>query len=209
MNIWNALKNLIKNGRQSKTADDSGDMLTASCDFLGQTRNVKGVTPYGFYNSPVLGSNWLIFSSRANSEDLLGIGNDYKNRPKNLEEGEVVLQNLLTGSYIKLLANGDIELITEADIIATAANITATATNNVTVTAGLNASINATNITATATVAAAIIAPTIIATATTATVTATNINLIGTVNITGSLVVNTVVFETHRHAPSIVPPSNP
>lgn len=201
MNILNIIKNLIKGGKQSKVADDSKSTTIAAVDFLGQTRDVRQITPYGFYCSPVLGCNWVIFSNRANSDDLRGIGNDYENRPKDLVEGEVVLQNLLTGAYIKLLENGDIEVITEANIIAKAANITATA--------AANATINATNIIANASAAATITAPTITASATTATVTAANINLVGTVNVTGSLIVNGIVFETHRHAPNNTPPSNP
>lgn len=105
--------NLIKGGKQSKKADDSGSTSVAAVDFLGQTRNVRSITPYGLYNSPVLGSNWIVLSSRANSEDLHGIGNDYKNRPKNLIEGEVVLQNLLTGAFIKLDSFGNIDVSTE------------------------------------------------------------------------------------------------
>lgn len=201
MNWLNIIKNLMKGGKQAKTGDDSGDMLTASCDFLGQTRNVKQLSSYGFYSHPVLGSNWLIYSSRANSDDLYGIGNDYKNRPKNLKEGEVVLQNLLTGAFIKLDAVSNIELFTDKDILATAENITATANATATINAAdvivnaTDANINADNVTATATVKATVEAP--------------QIDLNGAVKITGGLVVDGVIFGTHRHAPSLVPPSNP
>lgn len=179
MNILNMLKNLIKRGKQTSAADDSGSLsLKAPCSFLGQNRNVKQISPYGLYGSPVNGSNWIIFSSLANSDDLVGIGNDYKNRPKNLKEGEVVLQNLKTGAFIKFDASGNIEIITDKDIVATAANVTITAT-------------------------------TAVVTAITATITATDINLNGAVKITGSLDVNGVIFNTHRHVPSVVPPTNP
>lgn len=232
MDIWNSLKNLIKSGKQSKTADDSGSTLVAAVDFLGQTRNVRQISSYGVYSNPPVGSNWIILSSRANSDDLHGIGNDYKNRPKNLLEGEVVLQNLLTGAFIKEHANGDIEVFTSKNITATAGlsitanagvNITSTAGVNITATAGLAATVNAPTILVnsadtilTSTVAVAVIAPTITATATVAativapiaTVTAPIINLIGAVNITGTLIVNGLIVEDHRHEPSITPPTN-
>lgn len=170
MNILNIIKNLIKNGKQKKVPKDSGNVQKVQCSFLGQEKDIKQITPYGFYSSSVIGSNWIIFSSRANSDDLQGIGNDYKNRPKNLKEGEVVLQNLLTGAYIKLDSVGNINVVTTKDIIASAANITATATNNITATA-------TTKITATAPA----------------------IDLNGYVKITGGLEVDGIVFGTHVH----------
>ena len=117
MNIFNIVKNLIKNGKQKKAANDAGNIQKAQCSFLGQQKDIKQITPYGFYSSSVVGSNWIILSSRANSDDLQGIGNDYKNRPKNLIEGEVVLQNLLTGAYIKLDSVGNINVITDKDVV--------------------------------------------------------------------------------------------
>jgi len=211
------LKNLIKGGKQSKAADDSGSTLVAAVNFLGQTRNVRGITPYGLYNSPVLGSNWIVVSNRANSEDLHGIGNDYKNRPKNLIEGEVVLQNLLTGAFIKEHANGDIEIFTDKDIIATAANVKVTASESVSVDAAANITATAINITATATATATVSAPAIVANCANATVTATAvatvtapaINLNGYVKIIGGLEVDGIVYGTHIHGAGGNPPMNP
>lgn len=188
------IKNLIKGGKQSAPADDSGSTLRAPCNFLGQNRNVKQISPYGLYGSPVKGSNWIIFSSRANSDDLHGIGNDYKNRPKDLKEGEVVLQNLLTGAFIKLDALGNIEATTAGNINASGANISATAALNATITAP---NIIASSATITATATAKI------------TATAPEIDLNGYVKIVGGLEVDGIIYGTHAHSNGGNPPQNP
>ena len=64
---------------------------------------------------------------------------DFPNiRPKNLQPGEVVVSNYLTGSEVRFKANGDIDIssgnkinITATDIVITGAvEITGTITNN-------------------------------------------------------------------------------
>lgn len=239
MNLLSMLKNLIKGGKQTKPADDKGGRTKAACNFLGQNRDIKQVSSYGVYSHPPIGSNWIIFSSRANSDDLHGIGNDYKNRPKNLLEGEVVLQNLLTGAFIKFDAVGNIEVFTDKDIIATAANITASALTNITATAGVDATltagtniavnapnilVNGANTTITSSTNVIINAPSVVTNCATATVNATaavntiaplvdvtaaDIYLNGTVKINGSLDLNNIIMEDHAHSNGGNPPQNP
>lgn len=199
MSLLSMIKNLIKNGLQKKIVRDTGKIPDAQCAFMGQTKNVKNVTPYGFYCSPVIGSQWVIFSSRANSDDLQGIGNDYENRPKNLLTGELILQNLLTGAFAKFDALGNINVFAPTSVNVTSPIITATATTSITATAPL--------ITATATTSAVVTTPLLA-------ITATTTNIVGNVNITGVLTVNGVNHNDHVHKENDVPndtdsPKNP
>lgn len=141
------IKNLIKNGRQKKAPDDSGKFQKAQVSFLGQIKNARQITPYGLYSSSVVNSNWILFSSRGNVDDIQGIANDYENRPKNLKEGEVVLQNLKTGAFIKLDSDGNINATTSGNIVATATNAAITATNDIVLNAANNITMTANTIT--------------------------------------------------------------
>ena len=108
MNLINKIKSLIFGGIQKKPAVDSGAMTTAQVSYLGQTRDVQQITPYGLACSPPNGSTWLLWQVRGNSNDIAGFGNDYKSRPKGLVEGEAVLFNSKTGTIIKLDASGNV-----------------------------------------------------------------------------------------------------
>lgn len=110
MGIINIIKNLIKKGTQTLACDDSGDYQTAQVSFLGQTHTVRQIVQYGLYGHSPTGSQWVIVNLRANSNDKMGIANDYTNRPKNLKEGEVVLYNTKTQTFIKLDKDGNITL---------------------------------------------------------------------------------------------------
>jgi len=200
MNLFNMLKNLIKNGKQTKVMDDTNDIPKAQNQFMGQVKNIKHVTPYGLYSSPVLDSQWLIFSSRSNPDDLQGIANDYKHRPKLLLEGEVVIQNLKTGAFTKFDALG---------------NIISYATASITETSVVSNNTVAPVITGTATTNISETAPIILNTATTSMgVTSPITTFTGNVNITGTLTVNGIEFSSHVHKENDVPndtdgPKNP
>lgn len=126
-NIFNMIRNSTKWAKQTNVAKDIEQTSTESStadqgyqtvqtDILGQPKNVKNLTPYGLYNSPPVGSELTVFSVRGNSDDLCGIANDYKGRFKGLKEGEVALVNLLTGSYVRLKENGDIEVNSDSNV---------------------------------------------------------------------------------------------
>ena len=175
--VWNSLKNLIKGGKQKQIMNDLGNVPKAQVSFLGQTKNVKHLTPYGMWSSPPIGSDWIIFSERSNSDDLQGIANDYINRPKPLFEGEIIFQNLKTGAFIRFDLLGNILVFSPA---------------SVTVTAQVAINAIAPLITATATTSVAVTAPLV-------NVTAAVTNFIGDVNITGTLTVDGINHNDHLH----------
>jgi phage gp45-like len=115
----NKIKSLIKFAKQVNKMVDSGNYPIGQLSFLGQTQDVRQITPYGLYCHPPIDSEWLVLNLRGNSDDKVGIGNNYLNRFKNLKEGEFALYNQLTGSYIYFKENGDIELIGKNDLNAT------------------------------------------------------------------------------------------
>jgi phage baseplate assembly protein gpV len=199
MSILSKLKNLIRNGRQTLPMEDLGKFPKAQVKSFTEIKKVKNITPYGFYCSPVLNSQWIIFESRGNNDDLQGIGNDYENRPSPLLTGEVQIKNLLTGAFAKFDALGNITVsapptplnpLTSVNVIAPV--ITATATSAITATAPV--------ITATASTSVAITAPLT--------------TITGNVVITGVLTLAGVNMNSHVHKENDIPndtdgPKNP
>lgn len=134
--ILGKLKSMITAGIQRKKADDSGDMGTAQVSAMGQTRDIASITPYGVANSPPKGSVWVIFQLRGNSDDCAGIGNDYKNRFKNLKEGEMAVYNSKSGTHIYLKEDGTIEIASAGNIDISGAPFVNVASGTVKVTGG-------------------------------------------------------------------------
>ena len=124
--MLNVIKNLIKRGLQVKTVNDKGHQQEVQLKYLGQTKTAKVVSPYGLFGASPLDSEFLIFTSRANKDDLHAIGNDYKNRIKDLKEGEVMLLNTKTKTYIILKSDKSIEIKSEnkVDVDSPQANFT-------------------------------------------------------------------------------------
>lgn len=107
--------------------DDTGtDTEPARTGFFyinGRAQKGFLFSPYGLCSNPPVGSSGLVFNTNAGSNHPVGVVDFPSKRFKNLAEGEVVVGNYITGSYIKFLANGDINLYTTGDIQVTGENI--------------------------------------------------------------------------------------
>jgi phage gp45-like len=158
INIINKVKNLIKKATQTLPVDDSDNYPTAQITFLGQTQTARLITSYGFVSSPPVGSEWIIFNLRANSDDKMGIANPYGNRFKGpdsggIKEGEAGIYNIKTGNYIFFNSESDTievckknkSITIDEDLNITAKNVTINASGNVTLNGGtVNISSNTT-----------------------------------------------------------------
>lgn len=100
--------------------DDTGtDTEPARTGFFyinGRAQKGFLFSPYGLCSNPPVGSSGLVFNTNAGSNHPVGMVDFPSKRFKNLAEGEVVVGNYSTGSYIKFLANGDIKLYTSGNI---------------------------------------------------------------------------------------------
>lgn len=108
--IYNKIKNLIKFGYVSLETTDSGDYPVAQVTYFGKTLPVEIITPYGLYVNLPENTKVVLWNINANEENQVAIGFSQQDRFKNLESGEVLVGNPKTGSYIKLKANGSIEI---------------------------------------------------------------------------------------------------
>ena len=121
---------MIKAGKQTNIQVDTEEDNIPYCQikFFDQTKDVAHISPYGLFGSPPLESKWVVFPLRNNPDDMVGFGNDYANRPKDLKEGELALINTKTRTMIKFDENGDFEIYSNNDLninVDSSVNVTA------------------------------------------------------------------------------------
>jgi len=111
------------------SVEDSGSKRMCRVSFDDKEQTACLFNPYGLFSSPLPGSMGIGISQNGNSANMVVIADRPALRPvKNLEQGEVVTGNYLTndhifldnagnininsasGSYIKLKADGDIDV---------------------------------------------------------------------------------------------------
>src|SRR5690349_2108707 len=83
---------------------------------MDKTSDMEVIYPYGLFAQAPVNSLALVFSIQGNEENLAGIVYAYRDRFKNLKEGEVLLGNILTGSFIKFDKDGNIEINSKKDV---------------------------------------------------------------------------------------------
>ena len=131
--VWSVAVNMIKRALTSLPIKDNTDFQTSQVRYLGKTAQIELVYPYGLCSSPPTGSMVLMFNIQGQEENRAGMANLTRQRFKNLKEGEVAVGNYLTGSVVKFLENGDIEVTGTNDI-----NLTVAGTTNLTSTGAVS-----------------------------------------------------------------------
>ncbi|MCK5602307.1 phage baseplate assembly protein [Candidatus Pacearchaeota archaeon] len=117
------LFNLIKRGIITLSSKDTAVFPTIQMTYLGKTKNVELVLPYGLYSNPKEGAIALMFQVNGQEENMTAIPYDPYTRFKNLQPGEVAVGNPHTQSKILFKANGDIELEANGAVNINAPNI--------------------------------------------------------------------------------------
>jgi phage gp45-like len=176
-------RNQNKIALSTLNTDDSEEIPQAQASYLGKTADITLVMPYGLTSRAPQGKSLLaMLNQQGNESARLAIPFAPLARKRNLKDGETVLENMLSGAYMYLKENGDLEVVIPRHITQTSKNITVTADDVSlslqTVTATTKAiSLNASsqNITITGVNALSV------------TATTGNFN-IGTLNITGNIV---------------------
>jgi phage gp45-like len=141
--ILNRITSLIKRSYVTLVGNDNDNFQTTQVTYLSKTANIEVIYPYGVCGNPPLGSLALTFNVQGQEENRAGIFNLPNQRFKGLKAGEVAIGNYLTGSVVKFLENGNIEVTGVNDeIVAITSNMQVTiggsATVNITGTATVN-----------------------------------------------------------------------
>lgn len=115
--LKNSIQNMIKIGIITLAGDDSEDYNRTQVSYLGKTKKVTVIMPYGIDANIPKDSLLILFNIMGQEENMVAFGNDQSIRFKNLEEGEVVVGNPKTGSKVYFKANGDIEIVSSTTIV--------------------------------------------------------------------------------------------
>lgn len=150
MNIMQRLKSLFKIARLV-SSDDSGNFQQGNFYYMGSTPKGQIFVQYGDLMRPPDGAQMAVFAQNGNESNAIAFASDPKNRTvKDLAPGERGIANYISGSYILIRNNGNIEIISQADVTVTAPTVTITSavtiTGNVTINGNLvNNGVNLTN----------------------------------------------------------------
>ena len=113
--------NMVKRALVRKPINDASNFQIMQVSYMGKTADIENILPYGLCSSPPVDSLSLVFTVNAQEENRAGITNSPNLRFKNLLEGEVAVGNYLTGSVVKFLADGNIEVTSANDLVVTVA----------------------------------------------------------------------------------------
>lgn len=112
---------MIKQAYLSFVTDDSSVYPKGQAGYNDKTTDFLRYSPYGLCSNPPLGSWVLLLSAQGQEAVKIGLVADLLNRKEGLKEGEAVLYNTLTKSFVLLKENGDIEVDAKNDLVANVA----------------------------------------------------------------------------------------
>lgn len=111
-------KNIVKRSYVSRVGKDDGNYNITQITYFGEkSDNTEVIMPYGLYANLPKDLQTLTFAVNSNEENLASIGYSQRNRFKNLKEGEVIVGNEQTKSFVKFDSEGNIEIDSKNEII--------------------------------------------------------------------------------------------
>lgn len=137
MSLTNKVKNLIRLAIITVISDDNKDFPSHQITYQGKVSEGISWYPWGIHANPGKSALALMFAIGGNSENKFFLPGSPKERlddllPTPLSEGEVLIYNPLTKTYVHFLENGDIDIDSQKDVnIRVAGNLTADVEGNV------------------------------------------------------------------------------
>lgn len=120
------IRNMIRQAFVSLLFDDSEAYPIVQISANGKKAKAVRLSIYGVVSHPPRNSHALVFNSQGQESTKFAIINDFLNRKKGLKEGEAALFNTLTGAFVLMKENGDIEIETSANVNISGADLTLT-----------------------------------------------------------------------------------
>ncbi|MGD9276257.1 MAG: hypothetical protein PVJ67_03740 [Candidatus Pacearchaeota archaeon] len=118
------IKNIIKVGYVSNSLPDTGQFPKVQVEYPNKHGDAFVINPYGLYTRLPVGVQAIIFAVNGNDNNRAIIGCSRDERFKNLEEGEVLIGNVIKNTYVKFKNDGSVEIYTSGNV-----NINAAQTN--------------------------------------------------------------------------------
>jgi phage gp45-like len=122
------ISNVVKRALITLINNDSKSIAHCQAKYLDKVANIETIYPYGLSANAPVGNIVLLFNVGSNEANLAGIPYSQKDRFKNLKSGEVIVGSPKSGSYIKFLENGDIEIESKNNLTINAKKVNINAT---------------------------------------------------------------------------------
>lgn len=116
------ISNIVKRALVSLSKTDDADIPVVQVSYLGKTGDSEVLSPYGISVRLPKDIQVLLFAVQSQENNRLCIGYSQTDRFKNLEEGEVVIGNPLTKSFVKFDKDGNIDIESKAKIVINSAS---------------------------------------------------------------------------------------
>lgn len=127
---------IIKLCRVTQNSADQDNFPAAQVTALGAPMDAVQLQPYGLTSRPPNSNSLgLLFNILGLEQNRMFIPFNSKLRKKGLKPGETVLENMLSGGFIYLKQNGDLQVNIPENLQTTVKAINITATGVVTITA--------------------------------------------------------------------------
>lgn len=115
--IFTLINNIVKRAYVSRSLTDDKDSNVAQVSYLGKTGLSEILSPYGLDVRLPEDIQVLLFAVQGQENNRIAIGYSQEDRFKNLEEGEVVVGNPKTKSFVKFDKDGNINIESKAKIV--------------------------------------------------------------------------------------------
>ncbi len=106
--LYTKIKNMIQRAVVDKSIPDTNDYPVTKAKFFDRISIVERFSPYGLYTNFPAGTPLTQFNINGDSNNKVCMGTAYDNRFKDLKDGEVVIGNIETKSFVKFDALGNI-----------------------------------------------------------------------------------------------------
>ena len=114
---------------------------------LGRTANAQRISPYGLYANWPLNTKLVKWNILGQEENKVCLAFSQADRFKNLAEGEVIVGNPKTGSYIKFAGDSKIEIVGTDEIeINASGDVKINVTGDIDMTVSGNVDVDATQV---------------------------------------------------------------
>lgn len=119
--LYTKIINLVKRAYVSKSLPDNKEANVTQVSYFGKAGTSEVVSPYGVYVNLPKDLQVLLFAVQGQEDNRACIGYSQADRFKNLKEGEVLIGNPKTKTFIKFNENGSITIDSKSKIEITSA----------------------------------------------------------------------------------------
>lgn len=149
MQLFQAIKNLLRYAVVTGPSDNDAAYPVQQISYQGKAADMLMLFPYGTHANVPNGALATLFAMEGDAGNKAGFAYTPKDRPVDLEPGEVAFYHPATKTFIKLRNSGNLEIDTNVEdsggnLVINSAAATVNTTGDTTVTAG-----GAVNLTAT------------------------------------------------------------